>query len=229
MHAGKSCNFKELFAKASCKFLDKYDSFGDFDSNIYPFQINSSETIFVPVSKFKELVKTLENDSTYEDFKVKCKIEFFKRAMEIPNIEGSTILSRMFNENMFADFTINSQEGIKFKIHKGVLAAESSVFQAMFSNEMQEKKEGVANLEESHKVLKELLSFIYTRKVENLFEVAEPLLIAANKYLIDDLKSICTAEILDQIEVENVIRLMILASEHNAQELEEYAIEFIAR
>lgn len=211
VHAGKSCNFKELFAKASCKFFDKYDSFGDFDSNIYPFQINSSETIFVPISKFKELVKTLENDSTYEDFKVKC------------------ILSRMFNENMFADFTINSQEGIKFKIHKGVLAAESSVFQAMFSNEMQEKKEGVANLEESHKVLKELLSFIYTRKVENLFEVAEPLLIAANKYLIDDLKSICTAEILDQIEVENVIRLMILASEHNAQKLEEYAIEFIAR
>ena len=78
-------------------------------------------------------------------------------------------------------------------------------------------------------MLKELFRFIYTREVVGLTELAEPLLAAANKFLVDDLKSICAVEIRDQITVDNVIILMTYANEHNCMEVEDYTAQFIAR
>lgn len=187
----------------------------------------------IPASKFDEHVESLfdEGIPTREDFNIKCKVEFFKKAMELPYIEkGSTLLTRMFDDNLFPDFTIKSEEGIKFEVHKAVLAAESTVFCSMFSNDMQEKKSGIVKLDEGHKVLKEMLRFIYThREIIGLSELAEPLLVAANKYLLDDLKSICAAEILDQIQVDNAVRFLIFANAHNCSDIEDYAAQFIAR
>lgn len=179
--------------------------------------------------KFDENVKIAKTGER-EEFIIKCKVEFFRRPLVLKLSEsGSSVLWRIYSDTMFPDNIIKSADGVEFKVHKAVLAANSSVFFHMFSNEMQEKEKTLIELPESQQVLKELFRYFYCREVEGLPDIAENLLTAANKYLVDELKLICAAEILDRLDVDNVIRLLIFANQHNCLEVEDAAAQFVAR
>lgn len=237
-----ACNLAALYAKVSSQLVSKagivlVDYEGSIMSLLHRLAMDEGcfgTYNFVTVKNFEQHIITDldESDATCEDFFIKCKVEFFRKAMDISEIENdSTKLSRMFNEELFSDCTLKSAEGMEFKIHKAVLAAESSVFESMFSNETDEddNEDEFPKLGEDRKVLKEVFRYIYTREVVGLEALAEPLLVAANKYLVEGLKGICAAEILGQIKIENVLRLVVFANQHNCSEVVEYAAQFIAR
>jgi len=78
-------------------------------------------------------------------------------------------------------------------------------------------------------VMEELLRYIYTDKVENVESVAKPLLVAADKYGLDNLKKTCEAAMLAQLGVDDAVTNLIVADLHRCPHLKEAALATIRR
>ncbi|XP_039120364.1 BTB/POZ domain-containing protein At1g21780-like [Dioscorea cayenensis subsp. rotundata] len=115
-------------------------------------------------------------------------------------------LSRMLEESIHTDVTINTADGV-LKAHKAVLAASSPVFVSMFLHNLKEKESSMINIDDmSMEACSCLLSYIYgTIKQEDFWKHRLSLLGAANKYDIADLKECCEESLLEDINSSNVL------------------------
>lgn len=115
-------------------------------------------------------------------------------------------LSRMLEEGIHADVTINTSNGV-LKAHKAVLAASSPVFESMFLHDLKEKESSTIVIEDmSLESCSALLSYIYgTIKQDEFWKHRLALLGAANKYDIADLKESCEESLLEDINSSNVL------------------------
>lgn len=117
----------------------------------------------------------------------------------------------------------------KFDVHKFILTARSSVFDAMFSHDMKENKENEVTIPDVNpEVFKKVLKYMYTDKIDDLMSFAEELLEAADKYQLHGLKSMCECSLSKTLTPGNAMKILILADLHYAKRLEEVAINFIA-
>jgi hypothetical protein len=64
-------------------------------------------------------------------------------------------------------------------------------------------------------------------KVENLIEVAEDLLVAADKYGIIPLMEICAQYMCETLKKENVCKRLVISYHHNVPNLKEAGIAFL--
>jgi len=70
----------------------------------------------------------------------------------------------------------------EFRVHKSILAARSSVFDAMFSHDLEECKQNRVEIPDVDvDVFYEMLRFIYTGEVRDLDELAFEMFEAADK------------------------------------------------
>ncbi|XP_059460031.1 BTB/POZ domain-containing protein At1g21780 [Corylus avellana] len=115
-------------------------------------------------------------------------------------------LSRMLDEAIHADLTINTADGT-LRSHKAVLSASSPVFHSMFHHNLKEKESSTIYIEDmSLESCMALLSYIYgTIKQEDFWKHRLALLGAANKYDIADLKDACEKSLLEDINSGNVL------------------------
>ena len=74
-----------------------------------------------------------------------------------------------------------------------------------------------------------LLTFIYTGKTPNLEEHAEDLLMAAEKYQLDQLKNVCAKKLCSNIEVKNCLNYLVIGDLYRAGNLKKASLQFIAR
>ncbi|XP_008556032.1 speckle-type POZ protein [Microplitis demolitor] len=116
----------------------------------------------------------------------------------------------------------------KFRAHKSVLIARSSVFALMFLYETEEKTHYVTINDISPKIIEEMLKFIYTDQVTDIDGDAKELLKAADKYQLQTLKKLCEESLCKSITITNAVEIMILADENNARQLVDYVTNFIA-
>ena len=72
-----------------------------------------------------------------------------------------------------------------------------------------------------------MLRFMYTGRVEKMDELAIGLLMAADKYLIDQLKTQCQAALTETVTVENCCQLLALADSYSASQLKTVATRFV--
>ncbi|XP_065209106.1 speckle-type POZ protein-like [Planococcus citri] len=139
----------------------------------------------------------------------------------------SSDLERIRIDEDFSDVTI-SVKGKNYPAHKLILAARSSVFKAMFKNNMQESQTNHITITDmEQETFEEMLRYIYTGKMPNLEEWAFELLPAADKYDLKELKNACERLLLTEISAENVGKVLVLADMHNADELKAHALLFI--
>lgn len=120
----------------------------------------------------------------------------------------------MFDDNLFTDFTLTTNDGEAFTAHKIVLAARSPVFLAMLTTDMQESKKSAVNVPDfDSETICELLRFIYYYEVEDLENVAHKLIYAVEKYQIEDedLKKMCVDSIVSSLTTENVLNSLIIS------------------
>lgn len=221
-----ACEGHELYAQVSSKITNS-SGLMTVKSEIEPVSRLWRESKY---EKEGEKLFAGSGSSAAVPITINYQIKFFRVAFNIAEKEPqSSLLRNMFHKEWFPDCVIVSSEGQAFKAHKSVLALNSEVFLSMFTDEFQENKSGEVVLDESTVVVKELLRFFYYRDVEGLDPIAEALLVAADKYLVQDLKQVCAVPILKKLNVDNAIRLAILGFQHNCQEIEEYATTFIAR
>jgi speckle-type POZ protein len=117
-----------------------------------------------------------------------------------------------------------------FKCHQLILSIRSQVFRAMFQNPMAEattKKVEIKDL--SPEIVEAMLLYIYTGDVPNLDELAVELLAAAEKYALEDLKSLCEQQLTSGLDIENAVDLFLLADMYLAASLRKNAVQLLAR
>ncbi|XP_055842804.1 protein roadkill-like [Episyrphus balteatus] len=146
---------------------------------------------------------------------------------EIPKCKLASDLSNLLENKKFSDVTLVVDKH-EFSAHKTILAARSVVFAAMFDHEeMEEQKlNRVTITDVDHEVLQEMLYFIYTGIAPNLKELAADLMVAADKYDLEQLKVLCAEALFSKLKVETTAETLLLADMHCADELKEKTIDF---
>lgn len=111
--------------------------------------------------------------------------------------------------------------GKEYKAHRTVLMARSSVFSAMFLHETSEKQTGIVTIPDCDPLsFEEFLQFLYSGKLEkpsprtalHLYETSE-------KYNVQDLKTFCSDFLTENITVEHVCDVVIMADKYDDSKL----------
>jgi speckle-type POZ protein len=143
----------------------------------------------------------------------------------------STHLDGLFNNMQFSDVNFNVG-GREFPAHKSILAARSQYFAAMFQHPMKENSTNQVKIEDiDPEVFDQLLRFIYTGRVplDKLETMAADLFIAADKYLMDELKMKCENYLLSQMSPDNCVILLLHGDLQNPAEYMKKAAKFFRR
>lgn len=123
---------------------------------------------------------------------------------------GQTVASdikKMFGEELFTDFQLETNDGEVLKAHKVILAARSPVFFSMLSNDLEEARTGsVKILDFNRQIMKEVLRFVYQNEVENVDDIASDLIFAAEKYQLEQLKELCVKSLIATTTATNVLK-----------------------
>lgn len=137
--------------------------------------------------------------------------------------------AQLFEDKQFSDVKIIIDEK-EFLAHKAILAVRSSVFRAMFQNEMIESKQNQVTITDMKpEIFAELLRFIYTDCVQGLDKIALELLQAADKYDLEQLKIMCEKALCANISEQTAIQMLITADLYRAGHLKQATIGFIER
>ncbi|GBM75632.1 Speckle-type POZ protein-like B [Araneus ventricosus] len=118
--------------------------------------------------------------------------------------------------------------GVSIRAHKIILSVRSPVFAAMFGNPMKESFKNEVNITDINvSTLRALLFFMYTGKTSNLTaSSSEDLLFAADKYQVQDLKTVCCYFLKETVSLQNVWRVLVLGDMHS-EDLKSFAVDYI--
>jgi speckle-type POZ protein len=132
---------------------------------------------------------------------------------------------------LYSDVTFNIN-GRKFVAHKNILAKESPVFAAMFRYHTKESLSEKVEVEDvDPDVFQEVIRYLYTGSPKStaMDVMAPALLAAADKYMLDELKTLCETHLIRKMSAKNCIDLLSLTTNHPAEYLKKYAIEYFRR
>ncbi|XP_055306229.1 galectin-3-binding protein-like [Sitodiplosis mosellana] len=125
-------------------------------------------------------------------------------------------------------FKLADDQEVSVSAHKGLLAARSDVFHAMFYGEVKEKAD-VRTVDAAPAAFREFLKFFYLRKVHLTMENVSIVMNLGKKYNVDDCLDACAVLLIDNLTSENacfIYRLAILYEQEDLDELcEEKIIE----
>ncbi|GBM11938.1 Speckle-type POZ protein B [Araneus ventricosus] len=129
-------------------------------------------------------------------------------------------LKSLYDENFLCDVKLKTSTSI-FPAHKIILSASSSVFKAMFSNDMKENGSNCVDIEDlSDDTINRMLLFMYTTRVEDLtWERASHLYAASDKYAILSLKDICSSYLKDNLSPSKACEVLLLSDSHADSDL----------
>lgn len=158
--------------------------------------------------------------------------DFYEYRFEPVSIPPPTLLSdlrMLINNQDLSDvtFVVEGKRVYASRVH---LAARSEHFRAMLFGGMRESatNKEIELPDVSHDVFMKMLEFLYTDRVgEITAEIAIPLLIASERYLLDRLKGLCEDAIRKSITCANVVSIFMAAHRHRASDLKEICLEFI--
>ncbi|XP_055934690.1 speckle-type POZ protein-like B [Argiope bruennichi] len=127
----------------------------------------------------------------------------------------------------FSDVVLKCGD-VSIPAHKNILSVRSPVFEAMFSNPMKEShKNEVSVIDIDETTVRNLLIYIYTGTISDLTDSsAADLLFAADKYQLQDLKTLCCGFLKNTMSLQNVLNILVLGELH-ADDLKSFAIEYI--
>jgi DNA-binding transcriptional regulator/RsmH inhibitor MraZ len=137
-------------------------------------------------------------------------------------------LSKLLDTGANADVQFVFKES-KIAAHSAIIAASSPVFATMFQQgKFKEAHTKTVDIEDvDPHVFRQLLQFLYSGQAPEWAnaDVMEPLFLAADKYQVDALKSLCEDCLISKLKFENAIRYLVLAHLHSAPKLQQAAVK----
>ena len=137
-------------------------------------------------------------------------------------------ISHLWQNDFMSDFMFVS-EGVKFPVHKFVLASTSSVFYLMFYGPMAEQKHELdVSSFGNAKCISQLLKFVYTDEVSLNWRNVFKLLNLAKCYMISSLQKKCTEFIEESVTKDNVLVALQLSLVFEVNSAIKKCLEIIA-
>lgn len=159
---------------------------------------------------------TVENHRKFERRRNSYRLREFDR------------FEKVLKKEEFSDVTIRA-EGKSFYLHKCILTSCSDVFDAMFRNNMMEKKQNLVEIDDiSSEVLEKFFQFIYTGKVNEIEQTICELLTAAEKYHVEGLKLLCEETMNINLNKDNAIEYLNSAIKNNSDVLQSNIMNWIS-
>lgn len=158
--------------------------------------------------------------------------DFYEYRFAPISIPPPTLLSDLrflINNKELSDVTF-IVEGRPVHASRVHLAARSEHFRAMFFGGMRESESDteIELSDVTYEVFLKMLEFLFTDTVTDISpDVAVPLLIASERYLLDRLKGLCEDAIRKSITSQNVVHIFMAAHRHRAADLKEICLDFI--
>lgn len=159
-----------------------------------------------------------------------------KTANKVSNSKQVDLYEKLLNNDKFSDVVIVTKSGSIHQntetrvlhAHRAILAAASPYYECMFSGAFAESG-GTVKMEFSFEVMKAILGYIYTGKIDPtiLQELAGSMLDAARLLLLGHLESLCVRAVLDRLTVENIRDELVLAYAHDHAAVKEGCFVFI--
>jgi speckle-type POZ protein len=186
-------------------------------------QMASSNLNVLSFKLIKEMVIKSDCQQENGSYTFSCKILSHKKkelsvsSTDPPGIEMNcsngliTHMEKLFDTMQLSDvvFKIGVRE---FSVHKNILAARSEVFADMFQRPKKKTLTNRITIQDVEpEVFQELLRFIYTGQlcIEKMESLAAGLFIAADKYMLDDLKVKCENYFLHHMSPDNSVILLL--------------------
>ncbi|KAJ0173976.1 hypothetical protein K1T71_010122 [Dendrolimus kikuchii] len=161
------------------------------------------------------------------DYNYYLNFEFaFLDVIKVSETELSNDFQNLLSKGLYADLTMQSCEGTEYQVHKAVLASRSAVLKAHLEQSTRACTTNVLQSPFESEVLNEVLTFIYSDQVPKIDEIPDKLLVAADYYQLDRLKSLCEEALYKKLTFENAVEILHLAYLHSANTLLEHTLEF---
>lgn len=144
-------------------------------------------------------------------------------------IPDLAIFSKLYKSKMWSDLTVVCGNH-EIKVHKNILAAKSTVFQAMLESKMQEAASNIIPMHSSNPEALELFfEYLYSGKITIPFEKIAAILDLSEQYDAAELKDFCALEIRQKVAVSNATDLLILADKYTMPKTKENLIQFVGK
>lgn len=174
-----------------------------------------------------DLTKYLVNDNVY----MFCKIIEKDKPLfnlDIPKDEKSAIFLSLYEEKLLTDFKIVCG-GQEFCVHKMILC-HSSVLKAMLQCPMKESEENVLTISDFRPSIVEIMiRYLYSgeMKAQLCEDELKQILLIANKYDLETLKTIALNEICKTIKTFTKALDVLLFAESNLLDMKDLIVKFI--
>ncbi|KAI4979735.1 hypothetical protein ZWY2020_016488 [Hordeum vulgare] len=154
----------------------------------------------------------------------------------VPPSDLSKDLSNLLDSGLKTDLTVRIGWFKRFKVHACVLAARSPVFRAQLCGAMMESRESSIRVKDMDaKVLEILLHYMYNDRLpesmdeatEETTNMAQHLLVAADRYGIGRLKLMCESRLSKALDVNTVGFTLDLAEQYHCQQLKDCCLRFM--
>lgn len=227
------------------------DLFADM-KNLQCIHFQNNQLRFMTSMLFKPIERTLNlanfsdnvniDDSFNNQVAAKNNLQVFLAAVDEncqpPDTKKEQKYARLENlqakfENFrisskFSDFTIKIR-GKDFNAHKCILAAQSSVFEEMFSKEPVKVEQPFINVKNfSDQAFESFLNYFYTGRVDAGVSPVEMIQLAS-EFDVPDLKKMCIEKILDNLSEINALEIFNLGHDQSSDELIQMAFKFIKK
>ncbi|EGG21917.1 hypothetical protein DFA_01803 [Cavenderia fasciculata] len=143
-------------------------------------------------------------------------------------------IKALYNSEEFSDITFALDDGSTLPAHKNILSARCEKFKAMFSNQMKESREAELKVTEYKAIIfKKMIEYLYTDKIEkdkeeNLdIDTIMQLIVIADDYLLDSLKTQCETKLIVEINLSNVGSFLSHSDIYNCKVLKKHTLSFI--
>eukprot|EP00092_Neocalanus_flemingeri_P007405 GFUD01007997.1.p1 GENE.GFUD01007997.1~~GFUD01007997.1.p1 ORF type:complete len:375 (-),score=92.45 GFUD01007997.1:75-1199(-) len=127
-----------------------------------------------------------------------------------------------FQNKMYCDFTLISNDGKVFPCHKIILASRSPVMQRMMESGMIETKKQQLEIKNyDSDIVDVILDFMYKGDIQRdtLKSIAEQIFMAANFFQMTTLKTLTELALIEQMNTKNMLQRFLMADMHDAKEL----------
>nr|XP_044996372.1 speckle-type POZ protein-like [Jaculus jaculus] len=162
-----------------------------------------------------------------QDYIITTSQNYFDK-VHVPKCQLADDIGAMWENSRFTDCCL-SVAGHEFQAHRAVLASRSLMLGSMIEHAMERGEQIQLEINDMElNVFKEMMCYIYTGRAPNLQNMAESLLVAADKYDLERLKAMCEEALYRNLSVEKAAEFLILADLYNASQLKKQALDFIS-
>ncbi len=218
-----NCTFSLIHPITDVNYRASLTNMNIFDKKTESVELNLEQDKFERLLYEETLTVLLSANLIY--FGAPIHSEIHQSSEPYSSDYSTTLLTKMRDNKLFYDMRIVANDK-EFQVHRSVLATCSSVFRAMFETNMTEKAERILTISDiSPPVISDLLEYIYTGKTPSQTdEHVQGLLVAADKYNIQELVGICEKKLICSLTPTNVFEMSQFADQLRLKSLKQSCI-----